>query len=238
MHILITKRTPAAPWRCRNACVVHAGLVSLGVAPGARAMQLRWLTSDRTWRFWWLRSRANPKPRKCDMASAWGERHRRRAPDFTDYCLRIIPASPRQAAKPQVGTTTAAGNSTIKATRNSPPPPIPHKDRAKARYATSRAPHLSLIPICPPPPPPLSSSRPKPPNREWGGRAGCRRGTQGKSLIITLFQPATTPPGPLPASEGGACTAVGGEAGLTSTTIVRRCLPPPLAPALLTLDYV
>jgi hypothetical protein len=84
MHILITERTPAAPWRCRNACVVHAGLASLGVAPGARAMQLRWLTSDRTWRFWWLRSRANPKPRKCDMASAWGERHRRmRAPDFT-----------------------------------------------------------------------------------------------------------------------------------------------------------
>ena len=83
MHILITKRTPAAPWRCRNACVVHAGLASLGVAPGARAMQLRWLTSDRTCRFWWLRSRANPKPRKCDMASAWGERHRRRAPDFT-----------------------------------------------------------------------------------------------------------------------------------------------------------
>ena len=34
MHILITKRTPAAPWRCRNACVVHAGLASLGVAPG------------------------------------------------------------------------------------------------------------------------------------------------------------------------------------------------------------
>ena len=24
MHILITKRTPAAPWRCRNACVVHS----------------------------------------------------------------------------------------------------------------------------------------------------------------------------------------------------------------------
>ena len=83
MHILITKRTPAAPWRCRNACVVHAGLVSLGVAPGARAMQLRWLTSYQTWRFWWLRSRVNPKPRKCDMMeSAWGERHRRRAPDF------------------------------------------------------------------------------------------------------------------------------------------------------------
>ena len=51
MHILITKRTPAAPWRCRNAFVVHVGLVSLGVAPRARAMQLRWLTSDRTWRF-------------------------------------------------------------------------------------------------------------------------------------------------------------------------------------------
>ena len=83
MRILITKRTPAAPWRCRNACVVHAGLISLGGAPGARAMQLRWLTSDRKWHFWWLRSRANPKPRKCDMASAWGERHRRRAPDFT-----------------------------------------------------------------------------------------------------------------------------------------------------------
>ena len=83
MHILITKRTPAAPWRCRNACVIHAGLILLGGAPGARAMQLRWLTSDRKWRFWWLRSRANPKPRKCDMASAWGERHRRRAPDFT-----------------------------------------------------------------------------------------------------------------------------------------------------------
>ena len=84
IHILIiTKRTPAAPWWCRNACVIHAGLILLGGAPGARAMQLRWLTSDRKWRFWWLRSRANPKPRKCDMASAWGERHRRRAPDFT-----------------------------------------------------------------------------------------------------------------------------------------------------------
>ena len=58
MQILFTEHTPAAPWRCRNACVVHAGLASLGVAPGARAMQLRWLTSDRTWRFWWLRSRA------------------------------------------------------------------------------------------------------------------------------------------------------------------------------------
>ena len=67
----------------RNACVVHAGLASLGVAPGALAMQLRWPTSDRTCRFGWLRSRANPKPRQCDMASAWGERHRRRAPDFT-----------------------------------------------------------------------------------------------------------------------------------------------------------
>ena len=33
MHILITERTPAAPWWCRNACVVHAGLASLGVAP-------------------------------------------------------------------------------------------------------------------------------------------------------------------------------------------------------------
>ena len=63
--------------------MIHAGLILLGGAPGARAMQLRWLTSDRKWRFWWLRSRANPKPRKCDMASAWGERHRRRAPDFT-----------------------------------------------------------------------------------------------------------------------------------------------------------
>ena len=83
MHILITKRTPAAPWRCRNACMVHAGLISLGGAPGARAMQLRWLTFDRKWRFWWLWPRANPKPRKCDMASAWGKRHRRRAPDFT-----------------------------------------------------------------------------------------------------------------------------------------------------------
>ena len=30
------------------------------------------------------------------------------------YCLRIIPASPRQVTKPQVGTTTAAGNSTIR----------------------------------------------------------------------------------------------------------------------------
>ena len=62
MHILITKRTPAAPWRCRNAYVIHSGLILLGGAPGARAMQLRWLTSDRKWRFWWLRSRANPKP--------------------------------------------------------------------------------------------------------------------------------------------------------------------------------
>ena len=31
--------------------MVHAGLASLGMAPGARAMQLRWLTSDRTCRF-------------------------------------------------------------------------------------------------------------------------------------------------------------------------------------------
>ena len=40
-------------------------------------MQLRWLTSDRKWRFWWLRSRANPKPRKCDMA---GQQRLGRAP--------------------------------------------------------------------------------------------------------------------------------------------------------------
>ena len=51
--------------------MIHSGLILLGGAPGARAMQVRWLTSDRKWRFWWLRSRANPKPRKCDMASAW-----------------------------------------------------------------------------------------------------------------------------------------------------------------------
>ena len=31
--------------------MVHAGLISLGGAPGARTMQLRWLTSDRKWRF-------------------------------------------------------------------------------------------------------------------------------------------------------------------------------------------
>ena len=105
MHILITKRTPAAPWRCRNACVVHAGLVSLGVAPGARAMQLRWLTSDRTWRFWWLRSRANPKPRKCDMASAWGERHRRRAPDFTSQSAGFRTQTTRECRRRRAFST-------------------------------------------------------------------------------------------------------------------------------------
>ena len=67
MHILITKRTPEAPWRCRNACVVHAGLISLDGAPGERAMQLRWLTFDRKWRFWWLRLRANPNPKTTQM---------------------------------------------------------------------------------------------------------------------------------------------------------------------------
>ena len=105
MHILITKRTPAAPWRCRNACVVHAGLASLGVAPGARAMQLRWLTSDRTWRFWWLRSRANPKPRKCDMASAWGERHRRRAPDFTSQSAGFRTQTTRECRRRRAFST-------------------------------------------------------------------------------------------------------------------------------------
>ena len=69
--------------RERPVRVLHGGFHTTRRTGRARAMQLRWLTSDRTWRFWWLRSRANPKPRKCDMASAWGERHRRRAPDFT-----------------------------------------------------------------------------------------------------------------------------------------------------------
>ena len=134
MPILITKRTPAAPWRCRNACVVHVGLVSLGVAPRARAMQLRWLTSDRTWRFWWLRSRANPKPRKCDMASAWGERHRRRAPDFTSQSAgfrtqttrecrrRRAFSTPLTKALQLMGPSPAAGPPVVGGRRRAPRP--------------------------------------------------------------------------------------------------------------------
>ena len=51
-------------------------------------------------------------------------------------------------------------NNSKQATRNPPPPPVLYKDRAQARYATSRAPHLSLILSLPPSPatPPLSSA--------------------------------------------------------------------------------
>ena len=44
----------------------------------------------------------------------------------------------------------------------SAPAPIPLQDRAQARNATSRAPHLSLIPLAPPAPPRL-----RPPTPTW-----------------------------------------------------------------------
>ena len=65
------RQQPEAPWRCRNTCVVHAGLVSLGVVPGVRTMvQLRWLTSDRIWRFWCLQSRT--KARRTSLREKGG----------------------------------------------------------------------------------------------------------------------------------------------------------------------
>ena len=145
MHILITKRTPAAPWRCRNACVVHAGLASLGVAPGARAMQLRWLTSDRTCRFWWLRSRANPKPRKCDMASAWGERHRRRAPDFTSQSAEFRTQITRECRRRRPFSTPLPKRTTTNGAAARRPPARPswgrrRRARSMARSGARRAP--------------------------------------------------------------------------------------------------
>ena len=64
MHNLITERTPAAPWRRRNAGLVRASRLSFGWVPGARAVQLAKPNSGQKWRFWWLRPRANPKRRQ------------------------------------------------------------------------------------------------------------------------------------------------------------------------------
>ena len=44
----------------------------------------------------------------------------------------------------------------------SAPAPSPLQDRAQARNATSRAPHLSLIPLAPPAPPRLRPPTPAP----------------------------------------------------------------------------
>ena len=52
---LITERTSAPPWWCRNAGAVRAPFASLGGAPRSRALQLEWQTYGRKWRFWWLR---------------------------------------------------------------------------------------------------------------------------------------------------------------------------------------
>ena len=40
MHNLITERTPAAPWWCRNAGMGRARLFSLGGVSGKRVVQL------------------------------------------------------------------------------------------------------------------------------------------------------------------------------------------------------
>ena len=40
MHNLITERTPAAPWWCRNAGMVRARLFSLGGISGTRVVPL------------------------------------------------------------------------------------------------------------------------------------------------------------------------------------------------------
>ena len=40
MHNLITERTPAGPWWCRNAGMVRARLFSLGGVSGTRAVPL------------------------------------------------------------------------------------------------------------------------------------------------------------------------------------------------------
>ena len=58
---LITERTPAPPWWCRNAGAVHAPFASLGGAPGPRALQLEWPKSGRKWRFWRLRPCAHAR---------------------------------------------------------------------------------------------------------------------------------------------------------------------------------
>ena len=53
----------------------------------------------------------------------------------------------RWEASVREGTSVSSQPAIIpypKATRNSPPLPVPYKDRAQARNATSRAPHLSL----------------------------------------------------------------------------------------------
>ena len=52
---LITERTPAPPWWCRNTGAVRAPCASLGGSPRSRALQLEWQTYGRKWRFWWLR---------------------------------------------------------------------------------------------------------------------------------------------------------------------------------------
>ena len=96
----------------------------------------------------------------------------------------------------------------------SAPAPSPLQDRAQARNATSRAPHLSLIPLAPPAPPRLRPPTPaplpplSPPSpsslhstkgrleRHPRGREGpgsCRRGTQGTPSP----QPQRHPPRPL-----------------------------------------
>ena len=64
MHNLITERTPAAPWRRRNAGLVRSSRLSFGWISGARAVQLAKPNSGQKWRFWWLRPRANPKRRQ------------------------------------------------------------------------------------------------------------------------------------------------------------------------------
>ena len=67
---LITERTPAPPWWCRNAGAVRAPFASLGGAPGSRALQLEWQKYGRKWRFWWLRLRPCARARVL-RRSAW-----------------------------------------------------------------------------------------------------------------------------------------------------------------------
>ena len=80
------------------------------------------------------------------MFSKMAMQHTRQAPGRDDIHrhFSLVPARSH--------TITASSKASATATRSPPPHPDPYKlqDRAQARKATSRAPHLSLIPLSPP----------------------------------------------------------------------------------------
>ena len=96
MHNLITERTPAAPWRRRNAGLVRASRLSFGWVPGARAVQLAKPNSGQKWRFGWLRPRANPKRRQnTKEARGRGQDRRWQSANASRTRVPMLPHSDR-----------------------------------------------------------------------------------------------------------------------------------------------